>query len=268
MRGSFRSARVRRRLGQHFLADRAAAVRMVSISSVGPSDVVLEVGAGLGLLTSEIASRARRVVAVEKDPRLVIGLRNMFSENNNVEIVPGDVFKIDLPEFNKVVSTPPYSISSRLLFYLLRYDFEVAVMTFQSEFAKRLIAPCSSPEYGRLTVMANLRAAVTLHDEVPKTAFTPPPRVNSRIVEIRHRPSPVQGLQEELIEQLVREFFSQRRRLTRKVLSQFIKRSHPSARLAMVANNGLLEKRVYQLTLEDFVRIACNIASDLAVRKT
>ena len=112
--------RPNKRLGQHYLVDKAIANRQLQYANIGRSDTVLEIGPGLGMLTKILSKRAKKVIAVEMDPAAVDHLRN---EVQNVEIVQGDVLKIDLPAFDKIVSNLPFNISSPITFRLLEAEF-------------------------------------------------------------------------------------------------------------------------------------------------
>lgn len=120
----------RKRLGQNFAVDSALLERLISYASLGREDVVLEVGAGLGFLTKLLSQACKRVLAVEVDAGLIEILRAELKRVENVVLIEGDILKVSVPPFNKVVSTPPYSISSPILFWLLERDFECAVLTF------------------------------------------------------------------------------------------------------------------------------------------
>jgi 16S rRNA (adenine1518-N6/adenine1519-N6)-dimethyltransferase len=187
--------RLSRRYGQHLVLDPSLLQRMVDYAGVGGGDRVLEVGAGVGNLTLLLARRAGEVIAVERDPRLVSLLRRVLEEEGcgNVRILQGDVLRLPLPPFNKVVSNLPYSLSSELTFRLLERGFEVAVLMYQLEFARRLVAAPGSEDYGRLTVSAFYRVEVELLEEVPPSVFFPPPRVRSAVVRMRPRAPPLQG---------------------------------------------------------------------------
>ncbi|UCE16132.1 MAG: methyltransferase domain-containing protein, partial [Candidatus Bathyarchaeota archaeon] len=102
----------KKRLGQNFVINRALLQRMISYASVNREDTVLEVGAGLGFLTKLLSPVCKKIIAVEVDPRLTRILRSELRDLENVQLVEGDVLKVSVPQFNKVVSTPPYSISS------------------------------------------------------------------------------------------------------------------------------------------------------------
>ena len=127
-----------------------------------------------------VGEKCQKVIAVEVDPTLVSFLRKHLHSLQNLELIEGDILKLSLPHFSKVVSTPPYSISSPLLFRLLENKFDFAVLILQKEFAERLAASVGTKEYGRLTVTIYYRTDVELLDVVPRTMFYPPPDVDSR----------------------------------------------------------------------------------------
>ena len=214
----------RRNLGQNFLVDEDALRSLVSYASISGEETVLEVGAGLGFLTERLADEAGLVIAVEIDGRLVRALRRRLSGYGNVRVLHGDIMKVDLPGFDKVVSTPPYSISSPLLFWLLERKFSGAVMTFQEEFARRLTAPVGSRDYGRLTVMVYYRADVEALDLIPKESFWPQPKVDSLMVRLRPREPPFRVLDEGVFFDVVRAIFSQRNKKLRNAVMPFLGR--------------------------------------------
>jgi 16S rRNA (adenine1518-N6/adenine1519-N6)-dimethyltransferase len=232
---------------------------MVSYASLTEDDVVLEIGAGLGFLTRLLSQKCKRVVAVEKDSRLLQILKSRLQDVNNVELIKGDILRVSLPTFNKVVSNPPFYISSPILFWLLEKRFDRAVLTFQKEFAERLVAPVGSKKYGRLTVMAYYRAEVELLNFVPKKAFYPPPEVDSYIVRLKPRPPPFSVEDEQTFFELVRVLFTQRNRKVRKALAQFLAELGIKKGKAMEVADSLPyhNKRVRELAPEDFGAL-CN----------
>jgi len=238
--------------------------RMISYASLSPADAVLEVGAGLGFLTRLLAERCGRVVAVEIDGRLVSILRDELHDVGNVELVHGDVLSTPLSRFNKVVSTPPYSISSPLLFWLLDRSFDCAVLTFQEEFAKRLSAQVGSKDYSRLTVATYYRADAELLDFVPKSAFYPPPDVDSVVVRLKPRAPPFRVKDEKTFFELVRVTFTQRNKKVRNaVLPFFLKRRMAKGEALRLADSLLFcERRVRELAPEDFGALANEIVEE------
>ena len=211
----------RKRLGQNFLVDNGTLGKMVFHASLSQEDVALDVGAGLGFLTERLAEKAKQVIAVEIDPRLVRVLKDRFRNCRNVSILHGDIMELVVPRFNKVVSTPPYSISSPLLFWLLEKKCELGVLAFQEEFARRLAASVGSDDYGRLTITASYRAYIQLLDHIPRELFWPPPRVDSTIVRLRPRKPPFSVEDEEVFFEVVKTIFSQKNRKLRNAILPF-----------------------------------------------
>ncbi|MEW5994653.1 MAG: rRNA adenine N-6-methyltransferase family protein, partial [Candidatus Zixiibacteriota bacterium] len=150
--------RLSKREGQHLVMDPALLERMVEYGEISQEDTVLEIGAGVGNITELLARRAGKVIAVEKDARLYRLTKARLRKTRNVELVLGDALKIPMPEFNKVVANIPYSISSDLTFSLLERPFKLAVLMYQKEFARRLVAEPGSDDYGRLTVNVYCKA--------------------------------------------------------------------------------------------------------------
>jgi len=221
--------------GQNFLMDLGVLARQLRLARLTPGDVVLEVGAGLGVLTWELAARARQVVAYESDHRLAEYLRRDLP--SNVDLREEDALAAEWPPFDKMVANVPYSISSPLLFKLLASDYAVAVLLLQREFADRLTAEPRTKAYGRLTVEASRMADIELLEVVPPTAFHPRPKVDSALVRIiPQRSFPVAD--EELFHTLVRVVFSQRR----KKLSNSLTAAH--AELAPAMDRGSWKEQV------------------------
>lgn len=244
----------RRRFGQHFLVDKRHLQKLVDLAEVNQGDIVLEVGAGTGNLTEILQRSAGKVIAVEKDRVLVAHLERKFEGKSNLQIVCGDVLRVDLPEFDKVVSSPPYNISSALLFALMRKRFKVASMILQKEFAQRLVARAGTKEYGRLTIMLQHRATAELFDFVPRISFRPIPKVDSFIVRIVPRKLIVR--REDLFEKLVRILFSQRRRVAETVLRRWLENQGILDAREISSSLGITSKRVFELTTEEIERIS------------
>lgn len=234
---------------------------MISYASLSREDVVLEVGAGLGFLTKLLSQECKRVLAVEIDARLIEILREELKGFENVVLIEGDILNVSVPSFNKVVSTPPYSISSPLLFWLLEKDFECAVLTFQEELAERLVARVGSKDYGRLTVNTYYRAEAELLDHVPKGMFYPQPDVDSRIIRLKPRAPPFPVRDETVYFELVRILFTQRNKKMRNAIIPFLQRRGVKGKEARKLADSLPfhDRRVRRLAPEDFGFLANEI---------
>ncbi|CAG8493116.1 6337_t:CDS:2 [Acaulospora colombiana] len=185
-------------MGQHILKNPLISQNIVEKAGLKSTDVVLEVGPGTGNLTVRILEKAKKVVAVEMDPRLAAELTKRVQgkpEQKRLNIMIGDVIKTDLPYFDVCISNTPYQISSPLVFKLLEHRplFRCAILMFQREFAMRLIAKPGDSLYCRLSVNVQLYAKVNHIMKVGKNNFKPPPQVESSVVRIepRNPPPPV-----------------------------------------------------------------------------
>ena len=175
--------------GQHILINSHILTEMVTKSAIRPTDVVLEIGPGTGNLTALLLERAKKVIAVEIDPRMVAELSKRFKYSEYASkfvLVPGDVLALEMPFFDVCVANIPYQISSPLVFKLLSQKpmFRCAILMFQKEFAQRLIAKPGSELYCRLSVNVQLLSRVDHLIKVGKNNFKPPPKVESSIVRI------------------------------------------------------------------------------------
>jgi len=245
----------KKRLGQNFVVDSSLLQKMISYASLNREDVVLEIGAGLGFLTQLLSKKCGRVIAIEIDPKLTKMLKERLQGLQNVDLIEGDLLRVPVPQFNKVVSTPPYSISSPLLFWLLERKFDCAVMTFQQEFAERLAARVGSKDYARLTVNAYYRAEVELLDHVPRSMFYPPPDVDSIIVRLKPRREPPFYVKDkEVFFELVQTLFTQRNKRVRNAILPFLRKRGMERENAIRIADSLTfhDKRVHELAPEDF----------------
>jgi len=240
-----------KRLGQNFLANKHIASRVVSTAELTRTDTVLEPGAGYGTITHLLEEEAGLVLAVEKDPRLVSHLRKEFENSPTVSVIEGDVLNIPLPQFNKVVGTPPYVLSSKLILFLAKRKFELASLVLQKEFGERLLGEPGTAEYGRLSIAAQRYLRIRPIMIIPATAFRPRPKVDSILLRIS--PNDVNtAVNEALFEELVRGLFNQRRRVVRSSFQHYLSKKigREKARTSLEAMT-LPEKRVYQLTISD-----------------
>ena len=181
---------MRRKLGQHFLRSPEILEQIVELGEIRPSDVVLEPGCGDGMLTQLLAKRGCRVIAIEIDRDLYHEARERLSRFPNVETLRGDVLRIKPTGFNKVVANPPYSISTRLLQWIVSDRRpELIVMTLQSDFVHKISAPPGSLDYVYTSFLTQLYYEVSTAFSIPRRAFIPSPRVSSITTILKRRES-------------------------------------------------------------------------------
>ncbi|MBW6518211.1 MAG: 16S ribosomal RNA methyltransferase A [ANME-2 cluster archaeon] len=200
------------RLGQHFLVDHHILERIIRYADLKASDTVLEIGGGNGILTKKLAEYAGNVITIELDRVLADGL-SFMCRNSNVSVIHGDALKVKLPYFNKIVSNLPYQISSEITFRLLDAGFEYAILMYQLEFAKRMVAAPGTPDYSRLSVTAQYHTKIEMLESVPPSAFKPQPRVKSAILKLTPREAPYHVNDLDFFNQLLRVVFGQRRKM-------------------------------------------------------
>lgn len=185
-------------LGQHFLKNPAVVDSIVSKSQLRATDITLEVGPGTGNLTVQLLAQSKKVIAVEFDRRMVREVLKRVEGTENekkLQVINADVLKVELPYFDVCVANLPYQISSPFVFKLLSHRpmFRHAVVMFQLEFAKRLVAQPGDEDYSRLSVNTQFLAKVEILLKVGKANFRPPPKVDSIVVkiEMKNPPPPV-----------------------------------------------------------------------------
>ncbi|CCH58499.1 hypothetical protein TBLA_0A07080 [Henningerozyma blattae CBS 6284] len=176
-------------LGQHILKNPLVAQGIVDKAQIKPSDIVLEVGPGTGNLTVRILEQARKVIAVEFDPRMAAELTKRVHgtpAEKKLDIILGDFMKTELPYFDICISNTPYQISSPLVFKLINQPKppRVSILMFQREFAMRLLARPGDTLYCRLSANVQMWANVTHIMKVGRNNFRPPPQVESSVVRI------------------------------------------------------------------------------------
>ncbi|OGW51727.1 MAG: ribosomal RNA small subunit methyltransferase A [Nitrospirae bacterium RBG_19FT_COMBO_58_9] len=207
-----------KRFGQNFLIDPNIVRKIVALAELGPSDQVLEIGPGRGVLTEALCHAAGHVTAVEVDPRLHAYLETRQAELPNVELVCEDALTYpveNLPMGTVVVANLPYYISTPLLFRLLdqRGRFPRMVLMLQNEVADRLVAKPGGADYGVLSVMAQYAADITKAFRVSAQCFRPRPEVGSAVVLLRARECTGLSRQEEgTFRALVKAAFAHRRK--------------------------------------------------------
>ena len=217
----------RKRFGQHFLTDAAVIAQIVQAIAPDKSDAMVEIGPGLAAMTQPLVERLGHLNVIELDRDLAKRLR----AHPQLQVTEADVLNVDFTalaaDMNtqalRVVGNLPYNISTPILFHLLDHVAVVKDQHFmlQKEVVERMVAQPSTANYGRLSVMLQWRYDMEMVLLVGPQAFDPPPRVDSAVVRMRPWPTPV-ALDLRLLSELVQVAFSQRRKLLRHTLGQWL----------------------------------------------
>jgi 16S rRNA (adenine1518-N6/adenine1519-N6)-dimethyltransferase len=245
-------------LGQNFLVDPVALENIVQVAEISPEETVLEVGPGLGSLTRYLALAAQRVVAVELDAALISILQDVLRDMPSVEIVHGDILKIDPAALMgkggySVVANIPYYITSNLIRHLLEAAFKPArlVLTVQREVAGRITA--SPGEMSLLALGVQVYGKPKIAARIPSGAFYPPPSVDSAVVRVDLYPEPVVPTNQiNTFFRLAKAGFSQKRKTLRNSLSAGLR--YPSAQTVELLAAARIDpqRRAETLSLDEW----------------
>lgn len=263
-----------KRLGQHFLIDEAPLKAMLDAADLNETDGVMEIGPGLGVLTLELSRRARKVVAVEKDPALIPVLEKLTKSYKNICLLNEDVLKLDIEKLArehfggkfKVVANLPYYITSPIIMKIInnRHLIEMAVIMIQKEVAERLTAKPGSRDYGILSIAVQLYAEVDFVCHVASSAFLPPPKVDSAVVRLRLKDFPSVPLEDErLFFRVVEAAFGERRKTVKNSLKSRLSLSPDKVEEALKRAGIDSTRRAETLKIEEFALLAREIAKIL-----
>jgi len=258
--------RPRKRLGQSFLEDMNITRRIASLAEPSQEDTIVEIGAGLGFLTEELALKAGKVIALEIDPRLLDVLRRRFAGNPGVEIVGEDVLRYDFSSVSpgrriKIVGNVPYHISTPILFHLLdfRGSIRCMILMFQKELAERIAASPGTKDYGIPSVLIARVASVVRELTVPSACFFPQPSVDSSVIRIVMKDDPEMRPEDGHFTRVVRSAFASRRKTLRNNLRAA---GFPEETLERVFQETGIDagRRAETLCVEEFARLSGGLA--------
>ena len=257
-----------RTMGQNFLTNGGALDRIVSTAKIGSGDAVLEVGPGLGALTTRLVQRAAQVTAIEKDAQFLELLRDKLPTLN---LVPGDALKVSWDELGlpaagvKVAANLPYSISKPMLRRLMedwRPHLHSATLTVQREVAERIVASPNTSAYGPMAIMCALHGHAKSVFDIAPGSFLPPPAVTSSVVHIVMREQPaVEIADETFFWRVVNAAFGQRRKQLANTLRAVIA---DKTQLAEALNSVEIDplRRGETLSLEEFAALARRLSEN------
>lgn len=253
----------KKELGQHWLTDRFILGEIADAANIGPDDTVLEIGPGLGTLTSELLKRSKEVIAIEFDRDLARKLPGQFPAKN-LKVHNEDILSFDLdslPSNYVVVANVPYYITSKIVHKLMTANNRprMAVLLVQKEVAERIAA--QPGDMSVLSISAQLYAEASVGIEVPKEYFTPPPKVDSQVVILATREDPLVDIKNESIFfRVVKAGFSARRKKLRSSLSGGLGLSKQEVGALLTVNGISPELRAQDLSIDDWLMIAGSYA--------
>lgn len=254
-------------LGQNFLIDGNIVRKIVSESNITKDDYVLEIGPGMGTLTEELGLRAKKVVAIELDDSLLPILDETLRHYDNIEIVHGDILKIDLPKLIeeklnggpvKVVANLPYYVTTPIIAKLIEegLNLESITVMVQKEVADRMASKPGSKVYGSLSVFVNFYSDPKVIVKVPKTVFMPQPKIDSSVIKLTLKKE-LPDIDREKFFKVVKAAFSKRRKTIINCLSSYgFDIDKETIRQALESLNINPEERAENLSVEEFMNIS------------
>ena len=260
-------------LGQNFLTDKNIQKKIICACSLTKEDIVLEIGAGRGDLTAQLAQSAHKVYALEIDQRLFPFLQQALGAYNNCRIIKTDILKFDINKFLqankikqkiKVIGNIPYYICSPIIEQLIGYrkDISAAFITVQKEFGRRIQAVPGSKEYGSFSCFTQYYCECKIIFEIKKNSFKPAPNVDSCFLSLKFRQKPpVLVRDEEKFFKLIRTAFNQRRKTLRNSLDGLVAQD----RLKDFLQGAGIDRNVRpeDLSLEQFASLSNYLESDI-----
>ena len=228
----------RKLLGQHFLNSTSIAEFIVKEARISKTDVVFEIGTGLGILTSLLCKHAQKVISIDTDRNLIKKAKSELTQFNNLMLKAGDGFK-QKDVFSIFVSNLPYSKSKDAIEWLAQNSFSHGVIMVQKEFAEKLVA--TSKNRRAISIIATYTLDIKKISDVGKNNFSPPPKVDSVILQISKK-----NIMNKKLISTINNIFSYRRKTVKNILKQFNKQS-------------TIEKRIDELSGDEIVNLAKQI---------
>ncbi len=258
-----------KRLGQNFLIDNIAVEKIVEASNISCEDMIIEIGPGLGTLTSYLLEKAGKVIAIELDDRMIGILKDRFTLYKNFELIQNDVLKVDLDSIIKensnfktvkIVANLPYYITTPIIMKLLEENLKIEsiVVMVQKEVAQRLVAIPGSKLSGAITYSVHFYATPSEVTLVPRTSFIPEPEVDSEVIKLDIRENvPVLLDNKELFFKIIKASFMQRRKtLLNGLINGKILKNKEEVKEIFKKLNFNDNIRGEELTLEQFAQLS------------
>ncbi len=254
-------------LGQNFLIDGNIVRKIVDEGDITSEDYIIEIGPGMGTLTEELALRAKKVVAIEIDDTLLPILDETLGKYDNVEVIHGDVLKIDIEKLIeenlnggpvKVVANLPYYVTTPIIAKLIEdnLNLESIIVMVQKEVAERMEAGPGGKEYGSLSVFVNFYSKPEIVVKVPKTVFMPQPKIDSAVIKLEIKKE-LPDVDKDKFFKIVKAAFSKRRKTILNSLSTYgFNIEKETIKEALEKLNINVDTRAENLSVEDFIKIS------------
>jgi len=264
--------KLNKNLGQNYLIDKNKRDQIINFGNINKNDVVLEIGTGIGTLTIELAKKAKKVIAIEQDENIskILAKRLKDEKIDNVELINDDALNVEFPEFNKIISNLPYQISSPITFKFLNYDFDLAILMYQKEFASRMNGKIGTKDYSRLSAMLYFKCNVEKLTDVSSESFIPKPKIDSTVVKLTPKENKISDEDFEIYSNFTKALFQHRNKKIRNALidSRHIITSLDKKEMKKLINdvesekiNEYLKKRVVAITPEEILFLSKELNS-------
>ncbi|MCM8800644.1 MAG: 16S rRNA (adenine(1518)-N(6)/adenine(1519)-N(6))-dimethyltransferase RsmA [Candidatus Omnitrophica bacterium] len=249
-------------LGQHFLIDRNIQNKIITACEFNPSDIVLEIGAGRGELTCQIAKKVKSLYAIELDKDLCTLLKKNLKDYSNTKVIRQDILRFNFQNFLnkiedkiKVIGNIPYYITTPIIEQLFKYKEKIKdiFITVQEEFAKRMISQPGSRLYGALSCFVQYYSEPEILFKIKKTSFFPKPKIDSSFIRLKFRAYPIMVNDESFLLRIIRTAFNYRRKMLKNSLKDLI----PEEKLQQffIKYNINPSIRAEKLSLKDFINL-------------
>lgn len=255
----------KKRLGQHFLIDANILSKIINIAKILSDDKILEIGGGIGTLTESLSKKAKTVICVEYDKKLVSVIKELFKDTNNVIIIQADALNYNFNpliskfSLNKMVSNLPYNIAATLIFNMLnKYPkIENYVVMVQKEIAKRLTAKPRDKNYSAISAKIFFISQIKSCFKVSRNVFLPSPEVDSRVIEIKRKKFSYENIDKEKLFKLIDISFRHRRK---KLVNSIL--SGKDWKFSKILTENIIEEitgnknvRAEELEQEDYIKL-------------
>lgn len=268
----FRSNRTypKKQLGQHFLINPDVLSIIVDAGEVSKTDVVIEIGAGLGCLTAALSQQAKYVIAIEVDSILHAELESQFKVDEHIQIIHADILEIPIPSIipqdtcPKVIANLPYGITTPILWKLLEHTHQISncILMMQWEVAERIVAKPGGKDYGALTIGVSYYADSDLIVRLSPENFYPAPQVDSALLKLTMLKKPRVVVNDEVhFFRVVREAFRSRRKMLKNSLRRFA--TAETLRRTLTELNIAPERRAETLDITEFAALANSLQPNI-----